>query len=305
METQLSTAPVSRWVRLRADLLLLLTAAIWGGAFVAQRMVAADLGIFLFNGSRFLLGALALLAILRFRFSIQRHNIKWVLLAGTVLFAASGFQQAGLITTTAGNAGFITSLYVVMIPLILRFVLGKRLTWSAWVAAGLAVAGALFLSTGGALRLVAGDGLELICALLFAIHVILVGKLVQHIPILEFSIGQFIVCGVLNILTGLLLERQSIPLLPGAWAPIAYAGILSVGAGYTLQAIGQRHAPPSDAAIILSMESVFAALSGFLILGEDLTAVQIMGCVLILAAILLAQIQPQKEGMFEKKSEDG
>lgn len=276
--------------RLLADLTLLLVAVIWGSAFVAQRVAAQHLGTFLFNGLRFLLGGLILLPFARRARPLDRKSWQLIGLAGLLLFGASVLQQAGLAYTTAGNAGFITSLYVVLAPFILWIVWKQHIPWASWLAATLAVIGALLLSTGGVvLRLSTGDALELAGAALWALHVIIVGRAVQHMAVLPFAVGQYLVAGILNTALGLLLEGRTLPGLMTAWWTVAYIGVFSTALGYTLQAVGQRHAPPTDAAIILSLESVFAALAGYLLLSETLQPVQILGCAIILGAVLLAQ----------------
>jgi drug/metabolite transporter (DMT)-like permease len=279
--------------RLRADLILLLVAFIWGSAFVAQRVAAQHMGVFLFNGLRFLLGSFLLLPWSLRRGRPDRQAIPWVALAGGLLFVGSALQQAGLKFTTAGNAGFITTLYVVLVPILLLVLFRQKLHWISWAAAVLAVVGMLLLSTGGALRLAPGDGLELLGAVAWALHVIVVGKAARRIDILLFSVGQFIVAGTLSLIVGLAFEWRSSAGLAEAWWTVLYIGVFSTAIGYTLQAMGQRHSPPADAAIILSMESVFAALFGFLLLDERLVAVQILGCGLILLAILMAQTREE------------
>ncbi len=294
---------MKRW---RADVILLVVAMIWGSAFAVQRMAGRTMDPFTFNGLRFLLGGLLILPftslfrrkqlIVRDKPSKQRNYwFIYVTLAGLLLFGAGGLQQAGLETTTAGNAGFITSLYVVMVPLLLALIWKQRVRWSAWVAAGLAVLGSMLLSTGGVLQLGAGDALELMGAFLWALHVILVGRAMQRLEVLSFATGQYLVAGVLNLGISL-LTHQSWAGLSEAWWTVIYIGMLSTAIGYTLQVFSQRTAPPADAAILLSMESVFAALTGYIFLGEGLAAVQIFGCGLILGAILLAQIRVDRPG---------
>jgi drug/metabolite transporter (DMT)-like permease len=294
---------MKRW---RADLILLGVAMIWGSAFAVQRVAGRTMDPFTFNGLRFLLGGLLILpftSLLKRKHLIDRDKSSkqknywfiYVTLAGLLLFGAGGLQQAGLETTTAGNAGFITSLYVVVVPLLLALIWKQKVRWSAWVAAGLAVLGSLLLSTGGMLQLASGDALELMGAVLWALHVILVGRAMQRLEVLSFAAGQYLVAGVLNLGVSL-LTRQSWAGLSEAWWTVIYIGLLSTAIGYTLQVYGQRTAPPADAAILLSMESVFAALTGYIFLGEDLAAVQILGCGLILGAILLAQIRVDRPG---------
>jgi drug/metabolite transporter (DMT)-like permease len=289
---------MNRW---RADLALLIVAMIWGSAFVVQRVAGRSMDPFTFNGLRFLLGGLLLLPFTGFLKRDRKaathtptgqknYWLVYVPLAGMLLFAAAGLQQAGLETTTAGNAGFITSLYVVIVPLLLAIFWRQRVRWTGWMAAGVAVVGSLLLSTGGEFHLAPGDALELAGAVLWALHVILVGQAMRRLEVLPFSAGQYLVAGLLNLVVSL-LSRQSWTGLAEAWWTVLYIGVLSTAIGYTLQVYGQKTAPAADAAILLSMEAVFAALTGYILLNEELTPIQIIGCALILGAILLAQIR--------------
>jgi len=283
--------PSSRQLtRLQADILLLLTAAVWGSGFIAQRIAAPNMNIFIFNGGRFLLGAFLLFPLIRFRLQIAKSNLTGVILAGILLFSAGAFQQAGMITTTAGNAGFITGLYVIFVPIFLWFIWREKQRWNVWVAAFIAVFGMLLLSTGGELKLAPGDRLELIGAVLWALHVIVVGKTVQGLHPLHFAIGQFLVCAILNFSTGLITDPKGFTQISSLWWTILYNGIASVAIGFTLQGVAQKFAPPTDAALILSMEAVFAAVFGFLFLSERFSNEQLIGGILVMAAILLAQI---------------
>ncbi len=277
--------------RLRADGILLLVAFIWGSAFVVQRIAVQHLGVFLFNGLRFLLGALVLLPFVHFRQTFNRKVLLGALTAGAILFVASALQQAGLRYTTAGNAGFITGLYVVIVPVILVVFWRQKLPWTAWAAALIAVVGTALLGGGSTSGLTVGDGLVMIGSVGWALHVIVVDRMARSVDILTFSVGQYLVAGVLNGIVGLSLEWPLLPGLATAWWTVAYIGIMSTAIGYTLQAVGQKHAPPSDAAIILSMETVFSALFGYWLLSERLTLIQLTGCGLILAAIVLVQVK--------------
>jgi drug/metabolite transporter (DMT)-like permease len=284
-------------MRLKADLTLLLVSIIWGSAFVAQRVAGQMGSVYLFNGARYLLAAIVVLlfAIRTGRmvnptYKIPREQYTWMLVAGFVLFLGSAFQQVGLLYTTAGNAGFITSLYVVLVPVVLFVVWREKSHWISFLAVILAGAGAFFLSTGGRFEVRTGDVIELFGALFWTFHVIVLGKYAARYEALSFSVGQLIVCGLLNLTIGLFTEK-SMPITWPMLTAIIYTAFLSLGLCYTLQIWAQKHTPPADAALILSLESVFAVLSGWLVLDEQLTGVQIFGCALIFVAVLLSQIK--------------
>ncbi|MGE5250161.1 MAG: DMT family transporter [Bacteroidota bacterium] len=287
-------------MRLRADLILLLVSIIWGSAFAAQR-VAGQLGsVYFFNGSRYLLAGLIVLPFALGkregvpRGSPGRVQWLWMAAAGSVLFGAAAFQQAGMLYTTAANAGFITSLYVVFVPIGLLLFWGERPHWLAVVAVAMAVAGAFLLSSGGdSLKLQPGDALELMGAILWTFHVILVGKFAAKFHPISFSAGQLFVCGALNFIPGLFAERPTPAQMELLALPVAYTAVLALGLGYTLQVWAQRHTPPADAALILGLESVFAALAGWAILKETLSPVQFLGCALIFAAVVTSQAKPR------------
>jgi len=294
--SELPTQSVQQTSRLRADLALLSVSIIWGSAFVVQRAVAPNTSAFLFNGARFLLAGVALLPfawLSQQRKSTQQRSNRTdrmgIILAGLLLSAGAALQQAGLRYTTAANAGFITGLYVVLIPIIEMIFLKKTPRLWIWLAAMLATLGLFLLSTGGQLSLRVGDLLELAGALFWALHVIWIGHLVTSLGAFQIAAGQYLVCGLVSLGLGLLFEAdQAVSLLSAGWA-ILYAGLISVGLGYTLQIFGQKVAPPADAAILLSMEAVFAALFGWIFLQEYLTGVQILGCGVMLSGMLLAQ----------------
>ena len=277
--------------RIQADLLLLLTAAVWGSGFIAQRIAAPHINIFYYNDGRFLLGAVMLLPLIGFKLKINKKKLSGVILAGFLLFSAGALQQAGLITTTAGNAGFITGLYVIFVPIFLWLIWRDKQKWNVWVAAIVAVMGMLLLSTGGELKLAPGDRLELIGAILWALHVIVVGRTVQGMHPLQFAVGQFFICAIFNFATGIITDPQGLSQISSLWWTILYNGIASVAIGFTLQAVAQKHAPPTDAALILSMEAVFSAIFGFLFLSERFSTDQLIGAILVMAAILLAQVK--------------
>ena len=282
-------------------MLLLLAAAIWGFAFVAQRVGMNYVEPFTFTAVRFALGSLALLPLL----TVQRRRVperfSWRtllpggLLAGVALFAGASCQQIGLVTTTAGKAGFITGLYVVLVPL-LGLLRRQRTGVAAWIGAVIAVAGLYFLTLPAdlsALRLTAmnsGDFWVLLGAFFWAIHVHLLAWLTQRVDALPIAVLQFAVTAILSGIAALWLETPTLPGLRGAVWAILYGGLLSVGVAYTLQVVGQRDAHPTHAAIILSLEAVFAVIGGVLLLGETLTPRGLMGCALMLAGMLVSQL---------------
>ena len=284
-------------MRLKADLTLLLVSVVWGSAFVAQRVAGQMGSVYLFNGARYLLAAVIVMPLaLRVGRSMQpNHRIspeqyKWMFIVGVVLFGGSAIQQVGLLYTTAGNAGFITSLYVVLVPIMLFVVWREKVHWVSVVAVVLAGVGAFFLSTGGSFEVRTGDLIEFIGALFWTVHVIMLGKYASRFESMSFSVGQLVVCGALNLVLGLLLER-AMPINTSLLVAILYTALFSLGLCYTLQIWAQRHTPPADAALILSLESVFAVLSGWLLLNERLVPIQIFGCILIFVAVLLSQFK--------------
>jgi len=204
-------------------------------------------------------------------------------------------QQAGMRITTAGNAGFITAIYVVLVPLWLALFWKRKTGNIVWVAALITLAGGAMLSGGSLNGFKFGDGLELLGAGMWAFHVIFVERMVQKVDVLSFAVGQYLTAGLGSAVLGLVFEWQSLPSLGGQWLSILYTGIFSTAIAFTLQALAQRHAPPADAAVLLSTEAVFAALAGWLILNEQLAPIQIVGAVFILAAVLLVQMWPKKE----------
>lgn len=276
-------------LRIKYDGFLLLASLIWGSGFVAQRVAADSMGSFTFNGLRFFLGFIILLAISGFKKKIVKGQWRWVILAGFLLYGASALQQFGLLTTTAANAGFITSLYVVIIPFALWVFARQKIKPVIWAAVGLAAIGTLLLSTGGIFDPAVGDWLELAGAFLWAGHVLVVGFYGKNSDALAFSMGQFGIAAALNLISAGILEWGNYTPRPAAWWGVLYSGIFPVSIAFTLQVLGQRRAPVIDAALIFSLEAVFAALFGYWLLNEDLLPVQLIGCGLILAALLLAQ----------------
>ncbi len=285
--------------RIRADIILLLASLFWGIGFSAQRVGVTHLDPNFFNGLRFFLAGIVLTPLVLIRWQkikpLHPKAVWGTVLAGVVLFGASSLQSSGVRFTTAANAGFITGLYVVIIPIILSLVLKRPPRRSIWMAAVVATIGLFLLSTGGSIRLNTGDALVLISALLWGLHVLVIGWLVKFTDVYFMGVVQFFVCGLLNLLVSLAApDRGSMGAILNIWIAIAYNGIFSVGLGFTLQAIGQEVAPPADAAILLSMESVFSAIFGWILLGENLFPVQVLGCVLMFIGMVLAQVDPFK-----------
>jgi len=278
-------------MRIKADLTLLGISIIWGAAFVAQRVAGQMGSVYYFNGARYFLAGLVVLPFVRRPAALPLlAQWRWMLLAGSLLFIASALQQAGVVYTSAGNAGFITSLYVVLIPILLFLFWKEKPHWLSALAVALALFGAFLLSTSGRFALQPGDLLEFIGALFWAIHVILLGKFASQFEPISFSVGQLIICGLLNFGAGFFLESP-MPLNVELIAAIAFTAFFSLGLGYTLQVWAQRHSPPADAALILSLESVFSVLAGWFLLNETLAPVQMVGCLLIFFAVLLSQFK--------------
>ncbi len=294
MEEANTGAPVNSRLltpRLRADLLLLLVAVVWGTGFVAQRFGANSMSAWYFNMARYLLGALILLALGRFRWRLERRYLPLAALAGALLFAASGFQQSAIGSTTVGNVAFITGLYVVAVPVLLFLLWRQRTGPASWAAALLAAAGVALLSIEGNFQVRSGDLLALVGAILWASHVILIGRIPRTADSYTFAIAQFLACAGLNLAGGLLFDTAGITRIALAWPAVLYSAAFPTAIGFTLQIFGQRHAPPVDAAIVLSLETVFGAFFGFLFFAEGFNLRQLFGCGLILAAIVLCQVR--------------
>jgi drug/metabolite transporter (DMT)-like permease len=277
--------------RIQADLLMFLAAIVWGGGFVAQRYATRYIDLFAYNGLRFTLAGLILLPVgLRFM-GESGKQLWWIIPAGLFLFGGSSLQQAGMMTISAGSAGFITGVYVVLVPLFLALIWRVKIPALNWVAALIALGGTYLLSTGGqSVRPTTGDWFELAGAAVWAFHIIIVGQAVQKLNIFTFSVGQFLVCGLLNLGLTNFIHPLSWTTISPALPYILYGGILSVAVGFTLQAIGQKNAPAVDAVLILSLESVFAAIFGALILFERMNWIQILGCAIIFVTIVGTQI---------------
>ncbi|MFP4397830.1 MAG: DMT family transporter [Desulfonatronovibrio sp.] len=290
---------------LKADLLLLLTALIWGSAFVAQRAGMDHMGPFIYNGIRFGLGAVTLIPLMWYRHKKNitdpvfqekgsAYLLKAGLITGVLLFLGSSLQQVGIVYTTAGKAGFITGLYVVIVP-VLGLVWKQRPGAGVWIGAVLAVAGLYLLTISDDLIIEFGDFLVLLCAAAFALHVLAIGWLVARVDCVKLAAAQFAVTSLLSLAVASVFEEVLLSSLINGIIPILYGGIMSAGIAYTLQIVAQRQAPPAHAAIILSLESVFAVLAGWIILSEILGGREIAGCLLMFAGMLCAQLYPLKK----------
>ncbi|MBN2427525.1 MAG: DMT family transporter [Deltaproteobacteria bacterium] len=281
---------------LRANALLLLVAFIWGSTFVAQRMGMDHVGPFTFNFVRFLLGALFLAPFawkaLRNPAEISEGTIKFSLmgslLAGTMLFAGINLQQIGLVSTTAGNAGFITGLYVILVPII-GSAFGMRTRTGVWIGAPLGLAGTYLMSVSDTLSFAAGDGWVLAGAFAWAGHVLVIGWLSPRMKSYLLAFGQTAVCALLSFAAALTLETMRIDDILAAAYPLLFSGVVTTGIAFTLQVIAQKHSPPAHAALIMQLETVFAALAGWILLGEIMTSKGILGAGLILSGMLIAQ----------------
>ncbi|OGQ93381.1 MAG: hypothetical protein A2464_05590 [Deltaproteobacteria bacterium RIFOXYC2_FULL_48_10] len=284
---------------LKSDFILLVVAAIWGLAFVAQRIGMDHVGPFTFNGVRFVLGGLSLVPFVFF----PRNRIKDQcagglipsgIISGLILFCGISLQQVGLVYTTAGKAGFITGLYVVMVPLIGLFIKNSRTSPGTWTGAALAGIGMYFLSVTKDMDMAFGDLLVFFSAICFAFHLIIIGRLSQRFDTVGLSLVQCFVCAALSLVTALFCETMVLADILDVAMPLLYGGVMSVGVAYSLQIYGQKNSPTSHAAIILCMESVVAALGGWIILGEILSKRGVFGCILMLAGMLISQLYPTK-----------
>ena len=301
----------------KSPALLFVTAVVWGVAFVAQSVGMDYVGPFTFNCIRCLIGAVVLVPCIWFldRWKQRPDSASCgresagapggasdgghALLAGGIccglaLFVASNLQQIGIQYTTVGKAGFITALYIVMVPVFGIF-LKKRAGIRVWVSVALAVAGLYLLCITDRLALGKGDILVLLCAVVFAVHILVVDHFSAKTDGVRMSCIQFLVCGLLSGVCMLITEHPEMRLILQAWQPILYAGVFSCGVGYTLQIIGQKGTDPTVASLILSLESVVSVLAGWLLLGQRLSVRELGGCALMFAAILLAQMPERRQ----------
>ena len=289
--------------KLSGTLALLFATVIWGSAFIAQSVGMDHIGPMTFQASRCGLGALFLIPIIfLFEKDKKRHIKNWAdaklwktgFFCGTALFVAAGLQQVGLVYTSAGKAGFITAMYIVLVP-ILGLFLKRKPPVSAWISVVVAVAGLYLLSCVGASEINLGDILMLGGALGFAVQITLVDELAGDLDGLRLNCIQAFVCSVFSAVVMFLTETPTFSGIVSAAIPIGYAGICSMGIAYSLQIIGQKHLEPTPASLIMSLESVFAALCGWLLLHERMSPAELCGCALVFCAVIISQLPEKKK----------
>ncbi|HHT64962.1 MAG: DMT family transporter [Caldicoprobacterales bacterium] len=305
----------------KASILLTLAAVIWGFAFVAQRVGIQYIGSFTFTGVRFALGAFSLLPLIirnkrkaeaamqgvsekadRKAAEIKSEGLVVLrvgMTAGLILFIAASLQQIGLVETTAGKAAFITGFYIILVPALGIF-LKQAVGAKTWIAAVLAIAGLYLISVEENFNISQGDFLIFLCSFFFAAHILLINKFTRKVDTLKLSFVQYLVCSVLSLVTALFVEEIHLDGIFKAAVPILYGGVFSVGIAYTLQVVGQKYARASHAAIIMSLESVFALIGGMLILQETMNWKGYAGCLFMLAGVLLSQLQGKERTKANK-----
>lgn len=286
---------------------------LWGFAFVAQRAGMEYIGPFSFNAVRFAIGSISLIPLLIFNKKRKFQNesifpkgkrkvIIWAgVIAGIVLFTGASLQQIGIVYTTAGKAGFITGLYLILTPLIGIFFKHKSKSLT-WVSAIIAAVGLYLLSVNEKFILEKGDALVFISAIFWALHVIVIDILIKKVDPIKIAFLQFAVCSLLSFGVSFTFEVITFQKIYNALTPILYGGLISVGVAYTLQVVAQQYAPPSHAAIILSLESVFGLLGGWMILGETIAIRGLIGCSLMLTGMILSQLSISSKRKIEAKS---
>ena len=290
---------------MKNNVLLVLTALIWGYAFVAQSVGMDYVGPFTFNMARFLIGAIVLLPVIWFmdrqrktgaeKGAGQKTLIIGGICCGIALAVASTLQQWGILFTTVGKAGFITAMYIVIVPLLGIFI-GKKVRPLIIGCVAIAVVGFYFLCMTESLRLGLGDFLVLLCAIAFSIHILVIDHFSPKVDGVKMSAIQFLTAAIISAVPTLLWEQPVFTEILQAWQPVLYAGVMSCGVAYTLQIIAQKNADPTVASLLLSLESVFSVLAGWVLLGQGLSLKELFGCVLIFCAIILAQL-PEKKKM--------
>ncbi|MGN0719292.1 MAG: DMT family transporter [Anaerovoracaceae bacterium] len=296
--------------KMKSNILLLLTAFIWGSAFVAQKSGMDYIEPFTYNGIRTFIGGLVLIPVIIFFtkknnrqneteekvFDFEKDKIAIIggICCGLALFVASSLQQFGVSYTTAGKAGFITTLYVVFVP-ILSLLLRKKVRPIMWICVALGAVGLYLLCmTDASFSLQFGDMLVLLCAVAFAVHILVIDHFSPKADGVKISCVQFLVSGVLGIICMFIFETPDLGNILACWLPILYAGVLSCGVAYTLQVVAQADADPTAASLILCLESVFAVISGAILLHESMSPRELMGCAVIFAAVIISNLPEKK-----------
>lgn len=296
--------------QMKNNIMLLLTALIWGCAFVAQSVGMEYVGPFTFNCARCILGSVVLVPVIFLMDQMKKKGgmseaqrkeergdtrtlLTGGICCGVVLAVASSLQQFGILFTTVGKAGFITAMYIVLVP-ILSIFLGKKIRPLILGCVVVAVAGLYFLCMTEQLSLGIGDLLVLFCAFVFSIHILVIDHFSPLVDGVRMSAIQFLTAGIVCAVPMFVWERPVMGEIVNAWMPVLYAGVMSCGVAYTLQILGQKHADPAVASLLLSLESVFSVLAGWVILGQSLSGKELFGCFLMFAAIVLAQLPEKK-----------
>ena len=284
-------------MQLRGALMLLGASFFWGTTFVAQMSGMEEIGPFTYSATRYFIGFLAILVVMYFTHAErlkERRAGKYGrgflagIISGIFLFVATSFQQVAMLYTTAGKAAFITCLYIIFVPLV-SVLIGKKIRTENWIGAFLAMTGLYFLAIGDELSINFGDFLLLICAVFWTLQIMTVDKFVKKVDAIDLSASQIFVTMILSFVVMMIFENPSWKGIFHSAIPILYGGVMSSGAAFTLQIYGQKYAEPSTAAILMSFESIFGALSGWLLLGEVMSGREIFGCVLMLAGIFATQ----------------
>ncbi len=299
--------------QLRGAALLMLTALIWGTAFVAQSVGMDHLGPFAFTAVRNYIGFVTLLPVIALAARMRTGKAEeepnapvlkkwtmplWGTACGLLLGSATLLQQAGMQTASPGKAGFLTALYIVIVP-VLGIFLGRRPGWKVWTGVVLALIGAYLLSVKGGEGIATGDLLVIGSAVVFSLHILVVDFVPAGVDGVKLSCVQFLVAALLSTVLALLFEKFTLSDVLSAWVPLLYTGVISSGVGYTLQILGQRTVNPTVASLILSLESVFAAFAGWVLLSQPLSLKELVGCALVFAAVVLAQL-PGRKGEKQK-----
>ena len=293
--------------KMLGNFILLLTALIWGTAFVFQRVGMESIEPITFNAMRMLIAAVAI-GILYFVLSKKnklspdidlkerkKNTLIGGIICGVVLTAASIFQQYGLVYTTAGKAGFITAMYILLVPVISFVFLKKKITYLVWIAVLAGLVGMYLLCVNENFSFSLGDLLVFICAIFFSIHILCCDHFVKKSDAIGIAAVQFATSTVLSFMLSFIFETPSVEKVSSALIPIIYCGLISGGIGYTLQIVGQKFSEPATASLLMSMESVFAVITGVLVLNESMSVKEIIGCIIMFAAVLLVQIPIKKK----------